>query len=398
MYTSLSPLSPACKVINKTGSNGKGVRAREGFVMKRFFGLSLAFAVVGMTGACQKSNTEKTAEVAAPSKPTEQAAASDVTVADATKAIFASLPAEYPNPENALSDAKIQLGRMLYYETRLSKNHDISCNSCHDLANYGVDGKARSPGHKGELGGRNSPTVYNAGGHIAQFWDGRAKDLEAQAKGPVMNPIEMAMPGEERVVETLSSMPEYVDAFKKAFPGEAAPVSFDNMALAIGAFERKLVTPSRFDKFLGGDNNALTQEEKAGLNTFVQSGCIACHMGQGVGGQGYFKLGQVKAWPDQKDLGRFEVTQNEADKMVFRAPSLRNVEKTAPYFHDGSVATLDEAIRKMGEHQLGKTLTTSEVASISSFLKSLTGELPKDYIAKPQLPASTDKTPAPDPS
>ena len=365
--------------------------------MKKGIGFCLLILTLGLTSACQKSKSEKKEE-ASTAKPSEEAPAAMVSVSDATKKMFAALPTEYPNPENALSEAKISLGRMLYYETRLSKNHDISCNSCHDLANYGVDGKARSPGHKDQLGGRNSPTVYNAGNHIAQFWDGRAKDLEAQAKGPVTNPIEMAMPSETRVVETLASMPGYVDAFKKAFPDDASPITFDNMARAIGAFERKLVTPSRFDKFLGGDENALTSQEKEGLNTFVQSGCIACHMGQGVGGQGYFKLGQVKAWPDQNDLGRFEVTKNEADKMVFRAPSLRNVEKTGPYFHDGSIATLDEAIQKMGEHQLGKTLAANEVTAISSFLKSLTGELPKTYIAKPELPQSTDKTPAPDPS
>lgn len=365
--------------------------------MKKGFGFSLLILALGLSSACQKSKPEKKEEAAA-AQPKADAPATAVSVSDATKKMFASLPSEYPNPENALSEEKISLGRMLYYETRLSKNHDISCNSCHDLANYGVDGKPVSPGHKGQLGGRNSPTVYNAGNHIAQFWDGRAKDLEAQAKGPVTNPIEMAMPSEAQVVKTLASMPGYVEAFKKAFPKEASPITFDNMARAIGAFERKLVTPSRFDKFLGGDESALTSQEKEGLNTFVQSGCIACHMGQGVGGQGYFKLGQVKAWPDQKDLGRFEVTKNEADKMVFRAPSLRNVEKTGPYFHDGSIATLDEAIQKMGEHQLGKTLTSAEVASIASFLKSLTGELPSAYIAKPELPASTDKTPAPDPS
>lgn len=359
--------------------------------MKRLSPLGTAALLVGSLVGCQKSKSPE----AAPAAP---APAPSVSVPAASQALFAALPAEYPNAANGLSEEKIALGRMLYYETRLSKNHDVSCNSCHDLANYGVDNKPTSPGHKGQLGGRNSPTVYNAGGHVAQFWDGRAADLEAQAKGPVMNPVEMAMPSEARVVETLRSMPEYVSAFQKAFPDQAEPVSFDNMANAIGAFERKLVTPSRFDKFLAGDAAALTDAEKAGLNTFVSTGCIACHMGQGIGGQGYFKLGQVKAWPNESDLGRFEVTKNEADKMMFRAPSLRNVEKTAPYFHDGSIATLEEAVSKMGEHQLGKTLSAGEVTSIVTFLKSLTGELPLAYIQKPTLPASTAKTPAADPS
>lgn len=344
--------------------------------------------------ACSKP--DKPAEPAASPTPTAKAEA--VTVPPTTKGLFAPLPEVYASEENPITDEKIALGRMLYYDTRLSKNHDVSCNSCHDLANYGVDGKARSPGHKGQLGGRNSPTVYNAGGHVAQFWDGRAKDLEEQAKGPVMNPVEMAMPSEARVVETLRSIPGYVEAFQKAFPDEKDPVSFDNMARAIGAFERKLVTPSRFDKFLAGDESALTDEEKEGLNTFVATGCVACHTGAGLGGQGYFKLGQAKPWPNESDLGRFDVTKSDGDKLVFRTPTLRNVEKTAPYFHDGSVATLEEAVKKMAFHQLGKDLSDEDTKSIVTFLGSLTGELPKHYIAKPELPPSSDKTPKPDPS
>lgn len=363
--------------------------------MKKIMSLGTALWLAAGTIACQsKEETPKS------TPPTEQAptAAAAVTVPDATLQLFAKLPAEYPNPENVSNEDKVNLGRMLYYDARLSKNHDVSCNSCHDLAAYGVDNKARSPGHKGQLGGRNSPTVYNAAGHVAQFWDGRAKDVEAQAMGPVTNPVEMAMPSEARVVETLTSIPQYVEAFQKAFPEDKEPVTFVNMAKAIGAFERKLVTPSRFDKFLSGDAAALSDDEKNGLNAFVGAGCIACHMGQGLGGQAYFKLGQVKPWPSDSDLGRFEVTKNEADKMFFRVPSLRNVEKTGPYFHDGSVATLEEAVNKMAEHQLGKTLKPDETKSIVTFLNTLTGELPTAYIAKPELPASTDKTPVADPS
>lgn len=364
--------------------------------MKKLSPLLAVLLVVA--ASCDKS---KKAEQTAPADNTSVAKVADkakVTVPVATKQLFAPLPEVYASDENPLTDEKVALGRMLYYDARLSKNHDVSCNSCHDLASYGVDGKARSPGHKGQLGGRNSPTVYNAGGHVAQFWDGRAKDLEEQAKGPVMNPVEMAMPDEKRVVETLTSIPGYVEAFQKVFPGDKEPVSFDNMARAIGAFERKLTTPSRFDKFLAGDDSALTDDEKRGLNTFVATGCVACHTGAGLGGGGYFKLGQVKPWPDASDVGRFEVTKNEADKLTFRTPTLRNVEKTGPYFHDGSVATLGEAVQKMAFHQLGKELPAEDTKSIVTFLRALTGELPKAYIAKPELPASTDKTPAPDPS
>jgi cytochrome c peroxidase len=255
-----------------------------------------------------------------------------------------------------------------------------------------------SPGHKKQLGGRNSPTVYNAGGHIAQFWDGRAADLETQAKGPVLNPGEMAMPEAPAVEKVLESMPEYVAMFKKAFPNEAKPVTFNNMALAIGAFERGLVTPGRFDAFLKGDASALTEPEKQGLKTFVESGCTACHAGAGVGGHLYQKLGLVVPWPNQKDLGRFEVTKNEADKMFFRVPSLRNVAKTGPYFHDGKVATLEEAVSLMGKHQLGKTLEAGQVKQIVTFLNALTGELPTAYIKEPKLPKSSPSTPKPNPS
>ena len=198
---------------------------------------------------------------------------------------------------------------MLYYEPRLSKGQDISCNSCHMLDKYGVDLQPTSDGHKGKQGDRNSPTVYNAAGHFVQFWDGRAADVEEQAKGPVMNPVEMAMPSEKRVVAVLKSIPEYVELFKQAFPEDKDPVSYRNMARAIGAFERKLVTPSRWDKFLRGDSRALTNEEKAGFNLFMETGCQACHMGTYLGGNMYQMLGLAKPWPDASDPGPRESDQ-----------------------------------------------------------------------------------------
>lgn len=316
----------------------------------------------------------------------------------ATLSMFAQLPKEMPSDDNALSDAKVDLGRMLYYETRVSKNHDLSCNSCHKLDAYGVDGQDFSTGHKGQKGGRNSPTVYNAAAHVAQFWDGRAANVEKQAEGPVLNPVEMAMPNEAAVLAVLSSMPEYVEAFKKAFPDEKDSLTYTNFGKAIGAFERKLVTPSRWDQFLGGDRSALSEAEQKGVQTFMNVGCTACHSGAYLGGTLFQKVGAIKPWPNQKDLGRFDATEQDADKMSFKVPGLRNVAKTAPYFHDASAKTLPEAVSMMAEHQLGKTLKPDEVTSIVSFLEALTGTIPADYVKPPELPKSTAKTPKPDPN
>ena len=316
-----------------------------------------------------------------------------VTVDAASLKYFKALPAVMESPDNPLSPEKIDLGRMLYYEKRLSLAGDVACNTCHLLDKFGVDGEPTSTGHKGQKGNRNAPTVYNAAGHFVQFWDGRAKDVEAQAKGPILNPVEMAMPSEKNVTAVLNSMPAYVQAFKKAFPGAKDPVTFDNMANAIGAFERKLVTPARWDKFLRGDQAALTPEEKAGFNTFIAAGCQTCHAGAYLGGNLYQKLGVIKPYPDQSDLGRYQVTRSEGDKMVFKVPSLRNIEKTGPYFHNGKVPALDQTVAQMGEYQLGRRLSDAEVKSIVTWLQSLTGEIPAEYVKAPELPKSTARTP-----
>jgi cytochrome c peroxidase len=310
--------------------------------------------------------------------------------------VFKALPAVMDSAGNPITDDKVNLGRMLYYDARLSRGQDVSCNTCHALDKYGVDAEPVSTGFKGQKGTRNSQTVYNAAGHFVQFWDGRAPTVEEQAKGPILNPVEMGMPDQKRVIAVLRSMPEYGEAFKKAFPGVKDPVTFDNVGQAIGAFERKLVTSARWDKFLGGDQTALTDTEKAGLNTFLDTGCQACHSGAYLGGSLFQKLGAVKPWTEDKDLGRFDVTKQDSDKQFFKVPSLRNVEKTAPYFHDGSVKTLEEAVVDMGNYQLGKTLSSAEVTSIISFLKTLTGDLPSAYIKEPVLPKSTAKTPKPE--
>jgi len=318
-----------------------------------------------------------------------------VVVDTAELQMFKPLPDAVESQQNPTTEAKVNLGRMLYYETRLSKNQDISCNTCHDLAKYGVDGQPVSDGHKGQKGTRNAPTVYNAAGHFVQFWDGRAPNVEEQAKGPVMNPVEMAMSSDKAVVAVLKSMPEYVDAFKKAFPDDKDPVSFENMGLAIGAFERGLMTPSRWDKFLNGDQAALSDEEKAGFKKFMEVGCQTCHAGAYLGGEVYQKIGLVKPYPDTSDAGRQAVTKQESDRLFFKVPSLRNIEKTGPYFHTGKVATLEEGVKEMAEYQLGRQLKDDEIASIVTFLKTLTGEIPAEYIKPPQLPKSTAKTPKP---
>jgi cytochrome c peroxidase len=320
-----------------------------------------------------------------------------VTVDPSRLQAFKVLPAVMDSAANPITDEKVNLGRMLYYDARLSKGQDVSCNTCHALTKYGVDDESESvsTGHKGQKGTRNSPTVYNAAGHFVQFWDGRAATIEEQAGGPMLNPVEMAMPDAKHVVAVLKSMPEYVAAFGKAFPGSKDPVTYDNAGRAIGAFERKLVTAARWDKFLAGDQAALNDAEKAGLNKFLDTGCQMCHSGAYMGGSMFQKLGAVQPWPQTADQGRFGVTKQDADKMVFKVPSLRNIEKTAPYYHDGSVKTLDDAVAKMAQYQLGKPLGKEDVDSVVTFLKTLTGELPAAYIKQPELPKSTPKTPPP---
>lgn len=293
----------------------------------------------------------------------------EVAVQEPNVAIFG-----LPIKKSAIKNPKlVELGKKLYLDPILSVNDKISCNSCHQLDNFGVDGEATSPGHDGSRGGRNSPTVYNAYKHVAQFWDGRAKDVEEQALGPILNPIEMGMASEEEVVKKLKSSDEYPKLFQEAF-GDENGLTYKNIGVAIGAFERTLDTPSRFDKYLAGDKSSLTADEKKGLQQFIDSGCIACHNGTYLGGMMYQKLGLVHPYPDNKDLGRYEVTKNEADKEVFKVPSLRNVTKTGPYFHDGSVETIEEAVKLMAYHQLGKELTSDEVTSIVTFLKTLEGD------------------------
>ena len=312
-----------------------------------------------------------------------------VQVDPAHQVLFAAIeaaPQKHSNLSPEVLAARIDLGKTLYYDARLSATDTISCNSCHQLDSYGVDGEPTSPGITGDRGGRNSPTVYNAAVHVAQFWDGRAEDVEAQAKGPILNPIEMGMPGEGEVLAKLGAIPGYGPLFLAAFPDAEVQITYDNLADAIGAFERTLVTPSRFDDYLQGDATALTAEERASLDLYVATGCTTCHLGAGLGGSMYMKLGLVQPY-ETEDAGRMEVTGNEADRHVFKVPSLRNVVETGPYLHDGSIDSLEETVAIMARHQLGKELTDEEVDSIVAFLKALTGEIPEGVTTAPAMPS-----------
>lgn len=314
------------------------------------------------------------------------------------QATFKPVPAKPPVlKNNRATPAKIELGKMLFFDPRLSSSNLISCNTCHNIGLGGVDIQETSTGHGWQKGPRNAPTVFNAVFNLAQFWDGRAEDLGAQAKGPVQASVEMNNKP-ERVVETLKSIPGYQPLFKKAFPREKDTISFDNMAHAIEVFEATLITPdSRFDRYLKGDRKALATNEHEGLKLFMAKGCSACHNGVNIGGTGYFTFG-VKESPSAdvrptEDFGRFKVTNTAADKYVFKSPSLRNIELTPPYFHSGKVWKLGDAVKIMGSAQLGITLNDDEAVKIRAFLLTLNGKQPK--IVYPIMPPNSDITPKP---
>ena len=342
---------------------------------------------------------EPGAEAGTATNPSADAAAAQDPLVQQAQALFSPIPDQPPElTANPLTPAKVELGRMLYFEPRLSASWLISCNSCHNLGLGGVDLMETSIGHGWQKGPRNAPTVLNAVFNIAQFWDGRAADLAAQAQGPVQAGVEMnSTPS--RAVETLKSIPEYVERFQAAFPEEADPVTFDNMAKAIEVFEATLLTPnSAFDRFLKGEVDALGSAERDGLTFFMGKGCTACHNGVNVGGGGYFPFGLVQR-PDADilppgDHGRFTVTRTESDDYVFKAPTLRNIALTPPYFHSGKVWKLNQAVEVMGTAQLGVTLTPQEVEAILAYLETLTG--PQPNVEYPILPPQTATTPLPD--
>src|SRR3990172_2825902 len=288
---------------------------------------------------------------------------------------------------------KIELGKKLFFEPRLSKSGWISCNSCHNLSTGGADNLPSSIGHKWLFGPINSPTVLNAKFNLAQFWDGRANDLKEQAKGPIANPMEMAS-NHELSVNVLQSIPEYVQWFKEAYGDDK--ITIDNIADAIAAFEETLITPnSRFDAWLNGYDDKISESEMQGYDLFKNKGCIICHNGFGVGGNSFQKFGVAKPYDkDAQTLGRYNVTKEEKDKYAFKVPLLRNIELTAPYFHDASTWSLTEAVNIMAEYQLGVTFNEDETDKIVAFLKTLTGDQPE--IIFPILPPSTANTQKPD--
>ena len=292
------------------------------------------------------------------------------------------------NKNNPITTAKVELGKKLYFDPRLSKSGFISCNSCHNLGEGGDDGIEAAVGHKWRVNPHhlNSPTVYNAVFNDRQFWDGRSPDLEDQAQGPIQAAPEMSAT-KEHVSTVVNSIDGYVDEFKVAY-GDNVDITFEKITDTIGLFERTLVTPSRFDDFMNGKEDAITSEEKKGLKTFINVGCASCHSGVGIGGG--MNMLNVTATYKYMDIGDFKGDKNG----MVRVPTLRNISQTAPYFHNGKVKTLKEAIVEMGRIQLGKKINDKDAKSIESFLKTLDGRKPE--IVFPMLPASSNKTPQPD--
>lgn len=316
------------------------------------------------------------------------------------QATFAPIPLTPPTIKGIVSTpAMVDLGKALYFDPRLSQSHNISCNTCHQIGLGGVDMLPTSIGHKWQHGGRNAPTVLNAVFNVAQFWDGRAADLKAQAGGPIQNPIEMGITP-EHAIQMLKGIPGYSKLFEAAFATDADRITMSNVATAIAAFEATLITPNApFDKYLRGDEAALTPEQKEGLQLFMSKGCSSCHAGINVGGQMYAPFGVVEKpgsdFLPPDDKGRFQVTHTVSDEYVFRVPPLRNVALTVPYFHTGKSWDLRQAVAVMGTSQLGQHLTEAEISNITSFLESLTGEQPQ--VTYPILPPSTVETPRPQP-
>jgi len=338
-----------------------------------------AFILYGCAGNQEKTKTtEKSADVIK----------AENDLLKRAQTFFKVLPQKAEHHENELTEAKIKLGKVLYYDNRLSKDQTQSCNSCHNIATYGVDNLATSPGDNGIPGTRNSPTVFNAALKGAQFWDGRNKDVEEQAGGPILNPDEMAIPSEQFLIDRLKKVDLYKNLFANAFPEEVDPFNYKNIRYAIAAFERTLLTPSTFDEYLSNNIDALNEQQKRGLKTFMDQGCIACHTGPLLGGNMHQKFALFGNYWDHTgskdvDYGKFEDTKVETDKFMFYVPTLRNIEKTAPYLHDGSISDLNESIKVMAKTQLNKDLSLDQVNDIAEFMTTLTGEIPAEAATPP---------------
>jgi cytochrome c peroxidase len=342
--------------------------------------------------ACSKEEEKRHYVKPSPSVASSASSATSVKVDEAKLGLFAPLPdvSVQTTPE---SKAKVVLGRLLFHDKRLSKDQGESCNKCHNLALFGADGTDFSPGFGGKPSDRNTPSIYDGALEFAQFADGRAETTEDAVKAVLDDPVLMGKPGAAHIETTLRSIPAYAEAFKSAFPGDGEPVTLANTVSAISAFTRGLVTPSRWDRFLKGDATALTDDEKKGFTTFVDTGCTTCHVGALVGGTMYQILGKVKPWPNLSDKGRSRATQSAGDDMMFKVPSLRNVARTGPYFHDASAKTLADAVKKMATHQLGKELGDDDTKGIVLWLETLSADASTLDAAPPELPASTLATP-----
>ena len=322
-------------------------------------------------------------------EPTARAAQKDDELLKEAQSAFRALPKDMATPDFPVTPERVSLGRKLFFETRVSVDGTMSCARCHLPSLYGIDGLATSHGIHDKIVSRNAPTVLNAAVNVKQHWGGELESVEDQAKKALLPAF--GNPNYAAAMAKLRAIPGYREMFKKCFPGDADPVTEDNWAKAIGAYERTLVTPSRFDDYLGGKTDALTAAERQGLRVFIDTGCARCHDGAGIGGKKFRKFGvREDYWKatgsKQKDKGRSAVSQDPSDDYVFKVPLLRNVEMTAPYFHDGSVATLPAAVRVMARVQLGKTLSEEDTTTITTFLKCLTGKVPDDFAKVPVLP------------
>jgi cytochrome c peroxidase len=320
------------------------------------------------------------------------AAAEDAALLKQAQGIFQPLPKDMATAEFPITRERVELGRSMFFDPRLTIDANMSCSSCHQPAFYGTDALPKPIGVKQRPHPRHVPTNLNAGTSFVIHWRGDRTNLEDQVFQALTSPITSGQPDEKAVIDRLARIPGYAPLFKASFPDDPQPMTLRNIAKAVGAYERTLVTPSPFDAYLAGNQEALTPAAKAGLEKFINTGCVACHNGVGVGGGMYQKFGLVEDYwsatgSDPIDKGRFDVTKDPNDLYVFRVASLRNVAMTPPYFHDGSVATLPEAVKVMARVQLGVTLDDADIRDIVAFLDSLTGELPANFATAPVLPS-----------
>jgi cytochrome c peroxidase len=316
----------------------------------------------------------------------------DAELMNRANVVFGALPASMPSPDNPITPEKVKLGAVLFWEPRISVDRTVSCVKCHPLGLYAADGLKKAVGNNCKENPRNSPSIFNAASQISAHWIGNRTNVEDQAKQALIGPPSFGMPDYASVEKVLKGMKGYVALFTAAFPDDKDPVNVDNFARAVGAFERTLVTPSAFDDFQQGKADALNAQQKRGLRLFIDIGCMTCHFGPFLGGQMYQKFGMFEPYEkytksEKIDDGRFAVTKNPADKFFFKVPVLRNVAMTPPYFHDGSVNKLADAVVIMAKIQLGKDLSKDQTMDIVAFLSSLTGRIPQSMLTVPVLPA-----------